>query len=141
MLPRPFSEPHPRLFRGGNTKQAIESAVRHFDGWNPFEASPDFARKARTASIGSTGELRQRVALLRGLEDRLERRPLEISLDKPDPTWLRAGRQSVAEEIGQLEELGVSWLAIYLPGSTVAEIIESVQTLADLVPRRTSSSI
>jgi alkanesulfonate monooxygenase SsuD/methylene tetrahydromethanopterin reductase-like flavin-dependent oxidoreductase (luciferase family) len=142
MRPRPFSTPHPKLFRGGNTKQAIESAVRHFDGWNPFEAPLDFARKARTASIASETDLRKRVALLRDLEQQLERRdPLEISLDKPDPAWLRGSPESVADHIGRLEEIGVSWLAIYLSGSTMAEVIEGVHALADIVPRRASSTL
>ena len=136
MLPRPFSDPHPKLFRGGNTKNAIRSAVRHFDGWNPFEAPRDLAKEARTAAIDSRDAFRERVALLRQLEQELNRpTSLEISLDKPDPQWLADGPQSVVEEVEQLEQLGVGWLVVYLPGTSTAEVIENIRSFASTVLR------
>ena len=135
MFPRPFSDPHPKLFRGGNTKQAIESAVRNFDGWHPFEAESGLAREARTAAIASFDDLRRRVGLLRELEERLERpTPVEIALDRPDATWLQAGRDAVREQIEELEELGVTSIGLYLPGASAAEVVENVRAVADVVP-------
>ena len=134
MLPRPFSDPHPKLFRGGNTKNAIRSAVRHFDGWNPFEAPSDLAKEARTAAIDSRRAFRERLTLLRELEQETGRAtPLEISLDKPDPRWLSDGAQSIVEEIEQLEALGVGWLVVYLSGASAAEVIENVRSFASTV--------
>jgi probable F420-dependent oxidoreductase len=136
MLPRPFSDPYPKLFRGGNSKNAMRSAVRHFNGWNPFEAPPDLAREARTAPIESRGGFRERVTLLRDMEQQFERAtPLEISLDKPDPVWLTHGPQAIVEEVEQLEEIGVGWLVVYLPGSGTADVIERVRSFADTVLR------
>jgi probable F420-dependent oxidoreductase len=37
MEPVPFTRPHPVLWRGGNARGAVLQAVRHFDGWCPFE--------------------------------------------------------------------------------------------------------
>jgi probable F420-dependent oxidoreductase len=136
MLPRPFTDPHPKLFRGGNSKSAMRGAVQHFDGWNPFEAPRDLAREARTAPIDSREAFRERVALLRELEQEAGREtPLEISLDKPDPLWLTRGPQAVIEEVEQLDDIGVDWLVVYLPGSSSADVIDRVQSFASNVLR------
>ena len=37
---------------------------------------------------------------------------------------LAEGRDAIQDELFQLEELGISWLAIYLPGTSTAEVIE-----------------
>ena len=132
MLPRPLTEPHPKLFRGGNSKKAIESAVRHFDGWSPFEASPGLAKEARTASIASVDDLRERIAFLRETEQRLERAtPLQLSLDRPNPEWLLSSQAAVVAELEQLAEFGINWIVSYLSGSNKSEVIENIHVLAE----------
>ncbi len=134
MMPPPLTAPHPKLFRGGNSKKAIESAVRHFDGWNPFEAPRGLASEANTAPIASLEDLRQRITFLRETEERLERpNPLELSLNRPDPRWLLPSRDAVVAELEQLAELGIDWIVTYLPGSTKAEVVERVHSLAETV--------
>jgi probable F420-dependent oxidoreductase len=134
MLPTPYSDPYPTLFRGGNTRKAIASAVRHFDGWNPFEAPRSLAKEAKTAPIASRADLEARVALLRETEERLERtRPLQISLDRPDPEWMQGGPERVRDEIGYLEQLGVDWVVTYMPGASTPEMLENIRVLADAV--------
>jgi probable F420-dependent oxidoreductase len=131
MYPTPFSDPHPPLFRGGNTRSAIRSAARHFTGWNPFEASRDLAGKALTAALESRADLAQRIELLREIEAELERPDrTEVALDKPDPAWLERGSQAIADEVGALTDLGITGLVVYLPGSSVAEVEERIASFA-----------
>ena len=137
MLPRPYTDPHPKLFRGGNTTAAMRSAVAHFDGWSPFEAPSELARTARTAAIGSRVALAARVAKLRELESRSGRSTdLLITLNKSDPTWLQAGSEAVREEVGRLEEIGISRLVVALPASGMSEFIERVEGFATMVGLR-----
>jgi alkanesulfonate monooxygenase SsuD/methylene tetrahydromethanopterin reductase-like flavin-dependent oxidoreductase (luciferase family) len=134
MYPTPFSDPHPRLLRGGNTRNAIRSAARNFDGWNPFEAPRDLANQALTAALDTHAELARRIAMLREFEEEFGRTtPLELSLDKPDPAWLGRGTQAIADEVGELTDLGIGQLVVYLPGSTVAEVQERIDSFAAAV--------
>jgi probable F420-dependent oxidoreductase len=131
MLPRPYTQPHPPLIRGGNTTIALRSAARHFDGWSPFEAPPDLAREARTAPLTSLDQLRRRVALLRDLEREAGRtRPLEVSLNRPDPRWLERPEHLVREDVVRLEQIGVTRLVVALPGSSREEFVDELAALA-----------
>jgi probable F420-dependent oxidoreductase len=134
MLPTPYSDPHPPLFRGGNTRKAIESAVRHFQGWNPFEAPRSLAKEAKTASIASQAELESRLAYLRETQERFERQePIQVSLDRPDPAWMEGGRDRIQDEVGRMEELGIDWIVTYMPGASTEEMLENIRDLADAV--------
>jgi alkanesulfonate monooxygenase SsuD/methylene tetrahydromethanopterin reductase-like flavin-dependent oxidoreductase (luciferase family) len=134
MLPRPFTDPHPKLFRGGNTSAAMRSAVANFDGWSPFEAPPSVASVARTAPLDSKAMLRERLGTLREMERQAGRVvPLLVTLNKPDSSWLNAGAASVQEEIAQLEAIGIDRVVAAVQASSKAEFIERVNALGAMV--------
>jgi probable F420-dependent oxidoreductase len=112
MLPPPARQPHPPLWRGGNSKVAIAHAARSFDGWAPFEVPPQRAGQTRTASLSAQEGLRERIALLRELAHeagRVER--LDVCLVRPVPKWLERPRSEALEELAALAEAGVTWIA------------------------------
>ena len=89
MQPVPWREPHPPLWRGGNTRKAIESAAASFDGWCPFEVPEGRNRDTNTATLVGTESLRQRIALFHEAAERHGREgPLDVCSSR-DPE--RAG--------------------------------------------------
>ena len=62
MLPAPPVAPI--LWRGGNTRNAMEHAIADCDGWTPFEVVPELAAKTTTAPL-SIDSLSSRIAEFR----------------------------------------------------------------------------
>ena len=145
MAPTPFRSPHPVLWRGGNSRRAIRSAVEQCDGWSPFESTRERARDTGTTSLGGPGALAAGIALLRRTEAALERaEPLQVcfvrgyhsySAGRLATGWLDSGDDAVRDDVGRFEELGVDWLAFALPGATPTEIAENAQRFATAVGR------
>lgn len=132
MRPVPVSQPHPPLWRGGNTRRAIESAVASCDGWMPFEVTEARSRDTTTARM-ALDVLPGRLAQLRETAERAGRTaPLEVCFVRPFPAWLES-RAVAIEELQQLQELGVGWVAPLLAGHEAAEVVESVEALASVV--------
>jgi probable F420-dependent oxidoreductase len=132
MRPVPLTTPHPLLWRGGNTRTAIESAARSFDGWTPFEVTQSRSRDTTTAPM-SLDVLPSRLALFREAAERAGReRSLDVCLVRPFPRWLEERARAV-EELQTLAELGVTWLAPQLAGTTAAAVTESIAAFAELV--------
>jgi hypothetical protein len=133
MLPVPWSEPHPPLWRGGNTRRAIESAAASFDGWCPFEVPAGRSRDTDTATLVTTDDLRRRIRLFHEAAERHGREgPLDVCLTRPRPDWLDASPDAVLTDLGELEAAGVTWLAPSLAGDTVAAFTEQVGRLAEV---------
>lgn len=132
MRPVPLTPEGPPLWRGGNTRQAIESAARHFVGWTPFEVTASRSRDTTTAPM-SLDVLPGRLALLRAAATEAGREgPLDVCLVRPFPVWLQE-RSRAVEELQALEAMGVTWLAPQLAGDDAAATCESVAGFADLV--------
>lgn len=131
MRPRPVSAPHPPLWRGGNTRLAITSAVEGFDGWTPFEASTATSKDTETAAV-SLDTLAPRLAFAREEIARTGRTdPLDVGLVRPRSKWL-ADPASAIEDLQRMRELGVTWVVTHVHGDSTAAQIESVQRLAAL---------
>jgi probable F420-dependent oxidoreductase len=141
MAPRPSRSPQPVLWRGGNSRSAMSSAVSHCDGWSPFEATASRAQVTGTAQIDGLDRLADRIALLRELEQTAGRsRPLDVCLVRGYHSYT-AGRlgenwldeaEAVHEEIERFEAIGIDWLALALPGRSVSEVIENIARFAAL---------
>lgn len=129
MLPRPIQEPHPPIWIGGNSKQAILRAVEHADGWVPFPNSAAMAPFTRTPVLETDEQLSSRIGFALEQSSTLGRtRPLVIcySLDTSptgDPGLLR-------ERIAVLEGLGVEWLTVGFPARTRAGYISELEEFA-----------
>lgn len=133
--PVPSQRPHPPLWIGGNSRAAIDRAVRHAQGWSPF-ANAGFAALTRTAEIASVEDLAARLELLQARAEELGRTaPLDVCFT---PVHLaRHGRRFEAEalldELGRLRALGVNWVTAEFRARSRSEWLEHVARLAEEV--------
>lgn len=134
MRPRPFSDPRPRIWRGGNSGKALRSAVAHFDGWSPFEVGEDWSTQTSTAVInvqalpGKLEEVRQMVA------DSGRTTPFETCFVRTTTRWL-ADSARAADEIAMLEAAGLDWLEVKVYGRTHQARLESIDAFMDIAKR------
>lgn len=133
MHPTPDTRPHPPLWRGGNSARAIRSAVAHFDGWSPFETVGAHAQTTTTAALGGLDGISRGVARLQAEVDQQERgEPIEVCFVRPAPSWFEQSDAKVVEELAELDELGVDWLAVRLPWPSQDELLAQVHRFAEL---------
>lgn len=136
--PVPSQHPHPPLWIGGNSRAAIDRAVRHAQGWSPF-ANAGFASLTRTAEIADLDDLTARLELLRARADELGRTDrLDVCFT---PVHLaRHGKrfesEALLDELGRLHALGVTWVTAEFRARSRAEWSEHVARLAEEVVAR-----
>jgi probable F420-dependent oxidoreductase len=125
---------HPILWRGGNSRPAIQQAAREFDGWCPAEAPAPVAARSGTHAMASLDELATRIRLFRQLAaDAGRSEHLDVALTRPEPEWRRRPPADVREELAALAELGVDWIAVWLKETTsLADYLATVHALAEL---------
>jgi probable F420-dependent oxidoreductase len=134
LRPKPVQKPHPPIWVGGNSRQAIRRAVELGDGWLPIPAPKKMAGAIRTASIASLDDLRARMAYAREHAREIGREkpreicfvPFGMNMNSSDDLDRATFRSRVAE----LEEIGVTWLTLTLPARTRAEFCARLTTLA-----------
>lgn len=133
--PRPAQRPHPPIWVGGNSSAALERAVRRAQGWSPLPTPDGLERAVRTAAIRSLDDLARRLAeAAERCEAAGRTEPLTVCfvpfalrryLTDPD-----GGLEDLAGEVAALEDLGVDWVALSVPGLRRAEIRERAAALA-----------
>ena len=132
MLPRPTSRPHPPIWMGGNSKRAIQRAVRSCQGWSPL---PTAVRRApRTASVSNLEELRLRIALAHKEAEAVGRKePLDIclSLLQPSPGSPDYEPQHCRSYIRALADLGVNWVGVRPTGTDRQSYLDEARRFAD----------
>jgi probable F420-dependent oxidoreductase len=129
MLPAPLQRPHPPIWVGGNSRRALRRAAKHAQGWSPFPLPAALGRRTRTAAIESIDDLAARIRELR--ERALEAgrsEPLDVNFvpfglgmgqkELPDP-------DAFCEQVLRLDEVGVSWLSVGVPGASRAACCEN----------------
>jgi len=130
MLPRPAQPPGPPIWVGGNSRRAIRRAVELCDGWMPMPSPPGSERRLHTPALASLDDLAARLAYAREHATAVGRtEPLEVvfmpgGLDMFTNAGLDAGR--VVDSIGELAELGVTYLTVNLPGDTRSAFLDHV---------------
>ena len=132
-LPHPSAVPP--IWVGGNSKAAIRRAIRYGQGWSPFPTPVGSGKGLRTAEISSVDALAERLQLVKQLCEEAERtEPLSICfvpfslggyLANP-----AAGLAPLLDEVAQLSELGVDWLALMVPGDTRSEVLDHARELS-----------
>jgi probable F420-dependent oxidoreductase len=140
-MPATIQQPHPPIWIGGNSTTAMRRAVRHGQGWAPFPTPVGTAGVLRTAEIADTDALARRLASIRRMCEEEGRSapltvcfvPFSMSAYLADP---HAGLRPLVEEIEQLEELGVGWAALSVPGSSRSEVAERASALAEALELR-----
>jgi len=131
----PAPDPHPTLWRAGNSHSAIAYAARFCDGWTPFEVSDDRARATRTAPLEVGTSLRERIGLFRKLCAESGRpTSLDVSLVRTNWNgWTGRPRQQVRDELAELRAIGVTWIVTTLATNEETEFARRLDTLRTLV--------
>ena len=137
--PRPLQQPHPPIWVGGNSKQAIRRAVTLGDGWMPMFTPAKYAGRRRTAAIETVDELAARIRLARDEAAAVGRTtPFEVAFT---PLHLRHfgspefERQQFLDHVGALRVAGVTTLCARVSASTCAEHVDRMaQFGAELMP-------
>ncbi|HKE78094.1 MAG TPA: LLM class F420-dependent oxidoreductase [Solirubrobacteraceae bacterium] len=124
-LPEPVQRPHPPLWIGGRSDAAMRRAARSGDAWHPSHLTTD--------------ELRQRIPQLHAECERAGRAPDDVAVatrrkvlrssSAPEgerDRVLHGDPSAIAETVAELEQVGVSHLIVELPGSSEAELLESL---------------
>jgi len=126
--------PRPPIWVGGNSRAAVERAVRVGDGWCPFR---DAARSPGlgTAHIDSLAALARRIRLLRAeLEAAGRTAPFDVCLSDPGP-WAAGDQRAVLEHLGELATVGVTWTAFHLEGQAgdVGRFVERIHAFGPVL--------
>lgn len=130
----PAPDPHPVLWRAGNSQSAIAHAARFCDGWIPSEMSDENARMARTAALEPGIRLQERIALFRKLCAENGRPPtLDVALVRTNwNAWANRPRQQVRDELAELQGMGVTWIVTTLATQEETEFARRLETLRNL---------
>jgi probable F420-dependent oxidoreductase len=132
ILPRPLQQPHPPIWVGGNSKQAIRRAVDLCQGWVPFYAPGGAAQRTRTAEISGFDDYRERLTYLRDYA-RQAGRPVPQDLAAPTFTPWREDSDNAAfrDDAARCADLGANWIVATVPGTTRKGWIDNAKRLAD----------
>jgi probable F420-dependent oxidoreductase len=120
------------LLRGGNTRSAVRHAARAFDAWAPVEATPAAAAQTSSAALHATDGLAERMAMLREEAAAAGRETPEVWLTRTVEDWLRGPRSEARSQLAHLEDLGVTWLAVW-PESSEGMTLEDYQGWLELL--------
>lgn len=139
-LPETVQRPHPPIWVGGNSIAAMRRAAAHAQGWCPFP-TPMGVTGLRTAEIADIDALKGRMSTFREVcEEHGRAEPLTVcfvpfSLQKylEDPG---SGLAPMLEEIAELSEMGVDWVALMVPGSSRAEVRARAEELSHALALR-----
>lgn len=135
MLPPPVQKPHPPIWVGGNSPRAIRRSVDFAQGWSPFPLPAAGAGRTRTASIESVADLAAGIQRMKAYAEKQGRsEPLDVNF-VPFGLHMNTRKvpsdESLREQFGALEEVGVTWITLGLPTRNRGEYLETLRRFAE----------
>jgi alkanesulfonate monooxygenase SsuD/methylene tetrahydromethanopterin reductase-like flavin-dependent oxidoreductase (luciferase family) len=141
-LPRPVQDPHPPIWIGGNSRQAIRRAVELADGWAPMPNAAATAARRHSPAMETMDELSARIDYAAAHAASVGRTaPLTVASSLgglASATTATDADDLMVEIAEQLAAVGVTYLygGVYRPVDSRAEFLEEVVRMgAALVPR------
>jgi probable F420-dependent oxidoreductase len=134
--PLPVQKPHPPIWGGGNGGRAIRRAAELCDGWAPFFAPPELAKRARTEELVTLEDLQAKIMDVRSHLDRLGRTgPFDICAAPPQQLQRCSSSeaQRFVDIAGAMAEMGVTWMVNSLPAQDLPGLLDSIQWFGDEV--------
>ena len=137
--PKPVQDPHPPIWIGGNSERARDRVARWGQGWVPFPTSATLSTTARTPQLETHNDL---VPMLEDLWRRLDRAEREEPVDVHfvcreggSPEEDNFDVDSHLSGLGELEELGVTWVGVPVPGDHLGQTVEVLRRYGEQVIR------
>ena len=129
--PRPFSDPHPPIWIGGNTAAARRRTAEYGDGWCPFPAPAGLAKTARTDQLDSNDALAVGIDDLRRRLDEVGRDPAGIDITFSNlaggaPGDAAFNPDAYLADLEDLAKLGVTWIQVSVPGDSLVRAQEAL---------------
>jgi probable F420-dependent oxidoreductase len=136
--PRPHSQPHPPIWIGGNTAAARRRVVRDGDGWCPFKAPAALAQAVGTATMNDAESLAAGIDDLRRRCDAEHRdfTAIDVAFANEvggDPGTPGFNADEYHNGLAELEKLGVTWVRVTLPGDSLAQTLEAIESFGSEV--------
>jgi probable F420-dependent oxidoreductase len=136
--PRPASAPHPPIWIGGNSGKARQRVADFGDGWCPFPAPAALAQTSRTVALDTPEHLAESIDDLRRRLEGAGRDPGSIDIAFTNFAGGRLGTDgfepaAYLEGLAELEQLGVTWLQVGLPGDSLQHALETVEQFGQQV--------
>ncbi len=133
----------PPIWIGGNSKLSRRRVARYGDGWTPFPAPRELSGTTKTPPLETVEDLSAMLDELWRLVDEAgrDRGDIDVAFSTPIGGRLDEGFQ-VDAHLAALEELaalGVTWVGVGVPGSSLAESLEALERYGSSVigPSRT----
>lgn len=134
--PRPAIAPP--IWVGGNTAAARRRAAQYGDGWCPFPAAGVLAQTARTDPMDSLQALKAGVDDLHRRLDEVGRDPATLDITFSNAVGGVPGdagfdAQAFLDGVGQLAEVGVTWIQVQVPGDSLAHATDAIAQFGEQV--------
>ncbi|MEO7403731.1 MAG: TIGR03619 family F420-dependent LLM class oxidoreductase [Burkholderiales bacterium] len=135
-LPKPIQKPHPPLWIGGESPPAMRRAARLGNGWYPIGRNP-------AHPLDTLERYRDGVERLRGEAERIGRDPATLDLaywamwnhEAPTRHLLSGGTNAVADDIGELERIGLKHCLFNLVRASRSESLDAMDAFAEKLIR------
>ncbi|HEX5142935.1 MAG TPA: LLM class F420-dependent oxidoreductase [Mycobacterium sp.] len=136
--PRPFSQPHPPIWIGGNTGAARRRVAQYGNGWCPFPAPAGLAQTARTDALDSNEKLAQGISDLHRRLDEAGRDAASVDITFSNLAGGSPGEDSFNADaylsgLAELAALGVTWVQVSVPGDNLAHALEAIEQFGKTV--------
>ena len=143
--PKPVSKPHPPIWIGGESRPAMQRAVRLGDGWYPASSNPQ-------NRLDTSARVADAMARFKSLCEAEGRDPKSITLAHvvlwpvswTAETAISGGRRTftgttdqMLEDAAALKQAGVTDVNVSFPAPTVAETLDRMERFAREVMART----
>lgn len=123
----------PPIWMGGNSKVAMERAVASCEGWSPFESPGSRSALTRTGTIATLADLRNKIEEVGRIIERKGRtRPLDICF-LIRGAWSNAADELILAQLSELNEIGVTWIALAIEAGSVPAMIDRIHAVGALL--------
>lgn len=128
-LPKPYQNPHPPVWVGGQSKKSIQRAARYGDGWHPVGLTPE-QMKEKVTYLNEILSEEKREAFVISL-----RRNVEINKNREfssDET-LRGCSEKIMKGIWEYIDAGVSYFVLYMLSGDLKGVLQTMERFSTTI--------